>query len=102
MVGVPLQIPVEAVSVPASSGGPPTVGASVSDGATGATTAVRALVAGVLPAAFDAVTTTRNVDPTSPDTSWYVEPVAPATFEQYAPAESQRRHWYAWLIVGVP
>jgi hypothetical protein len=64
------------------------------DGATAAaaTTPVAAEEADDEPALFEAVTTTRIVEPTSADTSVYVLPVAPAMSTQLAPAESQRRH----------
>jgi hypothetical protein len=44
---------------------------------------------------FDAVTATTNVLPTSPLTNVYEADVAEAMFEQFAPPESQRCHWYA-------
>jgi hypothetical protein len=44
------------------------------------------------PAAFDAVTTTRIVEPTSAGPSVYVVPVAANTFAQFAPDASQRCH----------
>ncbi len=46
----------------------------------------------VEPAAFDAVTTTRSLWPTSAPTTAYVEAVAPPMSAQPLPAESQRRH----------
>jgi len=58
-------------------------------------------VAGVEPPAFVAVTFTRIVDPTSAAWSVYVELVAPPMSPQFAPAESQRCHWYAKLV-GLP
>jgi hypothetical protein len=60
--------------------------------ATAVTTPVAAEEADDEPALFDAVTTTRTVEPTSADTSVYVLPVAPPMSTQLAPAESQRRH----------
>jgi hypothetical protein len=53
-----------------------------------ATTAVAAEVPLAEPAEFDADTVTRNVAPTSVDTSRSVDPVAPATATQLFPAES--------------
>jgi hypothetical protein len=57
------------------------------------TTAVCADVALEEPALFEAVTTTRIVEPPSAVTSVYVLPAAPAMSAQLAPAELQRRHW---------
>ena len=54
-----------------------------------------ALVAVVAPLALEAVTTARRVWPTSLAPSLYVEPVAPARFEQASPALLQRCHWRA-------
>jgi hypothetical protein len=69
----------------------------VFDGATAAavTTPVAAEEADDEPALFDAVTTTRIVEPTSADANVYVLPVAPAISEQFPPPASQRRHWDA-------
>jgi len=98
---VPDQVPGEAVSVLPCSAVPAIVGGAVFAGPTAATTAVAAEVA-ELARSFDAVTTTRRVDPTSAETSMYVDAAAPAVLTQFAPAVSQRRHWYAKEIGGVP
>src|SRR4051794_41405429 len=55
-----------------------------------------------LPPAFVAVTTTRTVLPTSTGTRSYVAAVAPVMSAQLAPAASQRCHWCAKEIAGVP
>jgi hypothetical protein len=60
------------------------------------TTAVAAEVPVAEPAELNAVTTTRNVLPTSVDTSRYVIPVGPAT--QLPPLVSQRNHRYSARI----
>ena len=62
---VPLQFPEVAVSVWPCCAMPDTVGCDVSVGGVGWTTAVGEDVAGMLPPAFDAVTTTTSVPPTS-------------------------------------
>jgi sugar (pentulose or hexulose) kinase len=59
----------------------------------GATVAVAALEADAEPPAFDAVTTTRSVRPTSELASAYCEPFAPLMSAQAPPPVSQRRHW---------
>jgi hypothetical protein len=61
-------------------------------GASAATTALGADVALLEPAAFEAVTTTSSVVPTSPGANWYVDPVAPETFAQLFPDWSQLCH----------
>src|SRR2546428_13290154 len=70
---------------------PPLGGGVVAD----LTTALLSEVAFVDPARFVAVTTTRSVWSTSMPRTPYVLPVAPATSVQFAPAVSQRCHWYA-------
>ena len=45
------------------------------------------------PPELDAVTVTRIVEPTSPETSVYAWPVAPTMSAQLPPLASQRRHW---------
>ena len=65
MVGVPVQVPRAAVSVPPSRAVPEIVGAAVFSGATGATAVVGAECARRVPPSFVAVTTTRRVRPTS-------------------------------------
>jgi hypothetical protein len=54
------------------------------------------------PAGFRTVTAARSVVPTSLAVTVYVAAVAPATDEQAPPAESQRRHWNAYVIGCVP
>jgi hypothetical protein len=56
------------------------------------TTAVCADVADADPPPFDAVTTARNVDPTSPDTTPYDDDVAPPISTHPPPDASHRRH----------
>src|ERR687884_2385544 len=102
IVGVPVHVPTDALSVWPSTAVPEITGGDVFAGGAGVATTVAAELELAEPAAFVAVTATRNVEPTSPDTSWYVAPVAPATSEQFAPAESHRRHWKAYVMVGVP
>ena len=94
LIGVlPVHVPSPAVSVCPSWAVPLIVGATVFAGGTAATAAVCALVAGVPPAALVPVTTRRIVEATSLEVSTYVELVAPAMSEQFAPPESQRSHW---------
>jgi len=90
---VPVQAPRSAERVWPSRPVPEIAGAVVFTGAVGAMRAVVAVVAGVLPAAFVAVTTARMVEPASAEVSAYVTPVAPAMSAQLAPLGSQRRHW---------
>ena len=54
---------------------------------------VLADVTEVAPAVFDAVTTTRNVAPTSKNPSPRSSSVAPGRLKHDAPEELQRRHW---------
>jgi hypothetical protein len=56
------------------------------------TTAVCADVADADPPPFDAVTTARKVDPTSPATTAYDDAVAPPMSAHAPPDASQRRH----------
>ena len=58
------------------------------------TAAVGEEVATADPYLFEAVTLTRSVYPTSPETGLYDDDVPPESFEQ-APDESQWTHWYA-------
>src|SRR5260221_10798642 len=58
------------------------------------TTALTSELTVVDPARFVAFTTTRRVWSTSMPRTPYVLPVAPATSVQFAPAVSQRCHWY--------
>jgi hypothetical protein len=74
---------------------PEIVGGDEFAGGDAPTTAVGADVAVLEPALFDAVTTTRIVDPTSAADAAYDEPVAPGVAAQLAPPASQRCHWYA-------
>jgi hypothetical protein len=91
---VPDQEPASALSVCASCAVPLIDGGDVFAGATGAavTTPVAAEEADDEPALFDAVTTTRTVEPTSADVNVYVAVAAGTMSTQPAPAESQRRH----------
>jgi hypothetical protein len=59
----------------------------------GAMTGDAELVADAEPPAFDAVTVTRSVEPTSLLVNAYAEAVAPLIAAQLAPPLSQRRHW---------
>jgi hypothetical protein len=63
------------------------------------TTAVCTDTAVELPAAFVAVTATRNVDPTSAAETTRLEPLPLAA--QFEPAASQRRHSYPYEV-GLP
>src|SRR5262245_40030417 len=95
-VGEPLQVPVLALSTWPSCAVPDTTGGDTfAGGAAGTTTPVAADTALAEPPAFDAVTTTRTVNPTSPPTNTYVVPVALAMSAQLAPDGLHRRHWYA-------
>src|ERR687891_1023306 len=76
------QLRVVVMTVP-GVGSPPPVGSA-------ATTPVCALSAFADPLAFEPVTRTRIVRPTSAEPSAYVVPVAPDTSAQFAPATSQR------------
>ena len=62
------------------------------------TAEVAADVADCEPYRFEAVTTTRIVEPESPLDSEYEELVDPLTATHDAPALSQRRHWYAYEV----
>jgi len=68
-------------------------GRNVFTGAVPASTAVGSEVAVAVPKLFVAVTATRSRDPMSSDDGVYVNEVAPAMSLQFAPLESQRRHW---------
>jgi hypothetical protein len=94
---VPDHEPTSALSVCPSCAEPDTDGNTVFAGAVAAavTTPVAADEADDDPALFDAVTSTRTVEPTSADANVYVLPVAGAMSEQFPPPVSQRRHWYA-------
>jgi hypothetical protein len=101
---VPVHDPSLIVSVCPLTALPDTTGSDVLTGAAGAdtTTAVATESAVADDAEFVAVTRTRTVEPTSPATSVYVAPVAPAMSTQPAPPVSQRRHWRAYEIGAVP
>jgi hypothetical protein len=93
---VPVQVPVEAVSVWPCCGVPLMAGSAVFAGATPVTAEVWLLVAEALPAGLVAVTTTRIVEAgevTSAFCTTYVELVAPEMSTQLAPDALQRRHW---------
>jgi hypothetical protein len=99
--GVPDQEPVDALSACPAVGVPVIVGGAVFAGGAAPTTAVACDVADD-ESAFDAVTTTRRVEPTSPELTAYAAVVAPRMFVQLLPPASQRRHWYAYEIGCVP
>ncbi len=92
IVGVPVQVPVAAVSTWPSRAVPEIDGSTVFTGGAGATTAEAAEVADVEPAPFVAVTTTRSVPPTSARTGVWPGAVAPGMSAQPEPPLSQRRH----------
>ena len=71
-------------------------------GGSGATGADGSEEAGVEPPAFVATTRMRIVAPTSAGVRSYVTPVSPAMSTQAEPVLSQRRHWRAYVMVGVP
>src|SRR5437763_15650605 len=62
-------------------------------GVSGGTTAVGAEVAEPTPLTFVAPTATSSVKPTSLGVITYVWAAAPGIGAQFAPRESQRRHW---------
>ena len=91
---VPVQAPVDAVSVCPSVAVPEIVGGAVfAGGAAAATWAVCADSAVLEPAALVAVTSTRTVVPTSAEPSVYVDAVAPPMSLHDEPPASQLRHW---------
>jgi hypothetical protein len=90
---VPLQVPVEAESVCPSFAVPLIAGAVTTFGGAAATFAVGLELADADPEVFEAVTARTIVEPTSPEASVYAVPVAPVMSAQFAPLESQRRHW---------
>jgi hypothetical protein len=80
---------------PTSPSSPPALTGNatvVDDAAAATTTPDNTEPADADPAPFDAVTTTRNVDPTSPATTAYELAVAPTTSTHPPPDESHRRH----------
>ncbi len=90
----PTRCPSPALSVKPCCAVPEIVGGEVLEGATSPlTTALCADSACAEPAPFEAVTCTRRVKPTSEAVNKCVDVVAPAMLEQFAPEESQRRHW---------
>src|SRR5919201_4303929 len=68
-------------------------GRNVFTGAVPASTAVASGTAGPVPKLFVAVTATRRREPISSEVGVYVVKVAAAMSLQFAPFESQRRHW---------
>src|SRR3954447_4472854 len=76
-------------------------GRAVFFGASGATTAVGALVAVADPSALVAVTTTRIRQPTSAPASLYVAAVTPVS-AQAPPAASQRSQRTTWVSGAAP
>ena len=99
---VPVHVPRVAVSVSPSRAVPEICGAVALTGGAAATVAVGVVAAVVEPAPFVAVTTARRVVPASAAVSVYDARVAPPRSVQLAPFVSQRRHWYAYAIAGVP
>src|SRR5689334_21345747 len=93
MVGVPVQVPRSAVRVSPSRAVPAICGAVALTGGAAATLAVCVVAAGVEPAAFVAVTTTRSVCPASAAVSVYAVFRAPEMSVQLVPLVSHRRHW---------
>jgi len=106
LVGAPSHEPVPAVRSCPSWGAPETVGGDVLVGApAAATTLVGAETADAVPAAFRTLSFTRSVVPTSIAVIAYDSAAAPAMLAQFAPATSQRCHWYVkidGLCVQVP
>src|SRR6266487_5860025 len=89
---VPDQVPGAAVSICPSRAVPEIVGGATFSGGFPTTMPVAADDACAEPPAFDAVTVTRSVDPTSGDETVYVEDVAPTMSVHVPPEESHRRH----------
>jgi hypothetical protein len=71
-------------------------------GTAAVTTAVCSDAAVSEPAELLPVTETRSVEPTSSKVTSYVWDAAPGMSTQLAPSASQRFHWYAYEIGGVP
>jgi hypothetical protein len=96
-VGVPLQVPLDAVSLAPTLGRPEIDGrvalASESPSSAAAIVVVAAEAAEAAPALFVAVTSTWSRAPTSTAVTEYELAVAPAMFVQFPPDVSQRFHW---------
>ena len=96
----PIHVPLVVVSVWPWAAVPETTGSLVFVGGPEleATTAVALEVAVVEPSEFVAVTLMRSLCPTSLESSsrWFV--VSPEMLLQLLPFESQRTHWYAYVI----
>src|SRR5919198_2087354 len=102
MGAVPLHAPGSAVSSSPSVALPDTVGGLVFAGALAATSAVGADRSLADPPPLVAVTSTRIVCPASGEATVYVRLVAPSISAQPLPSASQRSHWEANVIGGVP
>jgi hypothetical protein len=91
--GAGVQLPLDTVSVSPTRVEPLTTGLTVFDGPLfDPMTSVGADVADALPSVFAAVTTTRNVWPTSPDVGVYVLLVPPVMSPQPVPSDAHRCH----------
>jgi len=99
---VPVQVPGEAVSISRSCSVPVIVGREVFAGGTAPTTPVEFEVAVLEPATFVPVTWKRIVLFASLGVIAWVWPVSFAMSVQFAPLESQLRHWYVNVIGAVP
>src|SRR5436309_16049851 len=98
-MGLFVHVPWPSVSVWPCWAVPEIVGGAVLAGAAGSTTAVWAELAGWLePPAFEAVSCTLMVCPTSSATGTYVWLVAPPIVAQLAPEPSHCSHWYSKLV----
>ncbi len=94
MIGaVPDQLPFVLLSVCPSTGVPEMSGSTPFRRPDGRTGNVWAEVAEADPPPFEAVTTTRMVEPTSAPTSEYVEPWRRRCSRTTPPRRLQRRHW---------
>ena len=105
--GEPVQVPTELVSIcpfcaePRICGGEAFVGSAVGFVPAGETAAVGAEAAAALPVRDVAVTTTLSECPTSSLTGLYDSAIALGIVVQFAPAASQRLHWYV-NVIGFP
>jgi hypothetical protein len=98
---VPVHVPLVPVSVCPTTSEPEMTGSIVFFGwLADATVEVDEESALAWPTAFVAVTRARKREPTSLLGTVYVELVAPPIDAQFAPWESQRRHWYE-KVIGV-